>query len=70
MSNNRKSIQEIQDVCRFLNCDVFTLWEKVQAKPNLLSRRANEWLKHNINELIRLKDIHKKNKINDKQDNN
>lgn len=56
MMSNRKSIQEIQDVCRFLKCDVFTLWEKVQTKQNLLSRRANEWLKHNINELIRLKD--------------
>lgn len=54
-SNNRKSIQEIQDVCRFLNCDVYSLWERVQIKPNLLSKRANEWLKNNINELIRLK---------------
>ena len=56
MSNNQKAIIEIQDVCRFLNCDVYSLWEKVQTKPNLLSKRANEWLKHNINELIRLKD--------------
>ncbi|MBO7716473.1 MAG: hypothetical protein J6S85_23105 [Methanobrevibacter sp.] len=55
MSNNRNAIIEIQDVCRFLNCDVYSLYERVQIKPNLLSKRANEWLKHNINELIRLK---------------
>lgn len=55
MSDNRKAIQEIKDVCRFLNCDVYSLWDRVQIKQNLLSKRANEWLKNNINELIRLK---------------
>lgn len=44
MSDNRKAIQEIEDVCRFLNCDVYSLWERVQIKPNLLSKCANEWL--------------------------
>lgn len=66
MSNNRKAIIEIQDVCRFLNCDVYSLWERVQTKPNLLSKRANEWLKHNIKELIRSKYIRLKNEGNDK----
>lgn len=61
-SNNRKSIQEIQDVCRFLNCDVYSLWDRVQIKPNLLSKRANEWLKNNINELTRLKNKRNDNK--------